>query len=72
MAMIKDIKISDEFITLGQLLKIEDLVSSGGETKFFLSQHKISVNGEKEDRRGRKLRAGDIIMIEEKQYRICR
>ena len=71
MAIIKEIKITGDYITLGQLLKIEDLVSSGGETKFFLSQHDIKVNGEKEDRRGRKLYAGDLIEIEDKRYKLC-
>ena len=64
------IKIDTEFITLGQLLKITDWISSGGEAKFAVKELKITVNGEKEDRRGRKLYPGDEICIEDKRYTI--
>ena len=55
-----DIKITGEYITLGQLLKMTDFIQSGGEAKSL----KINVNGEQENRRGRKLYAGDVIDIE--------
>ncbi|MBE6113604.1 MAG: S4 domain-containing protein YaaA [Erysipelotrichaceae bacterium] len=58
------IKVKDEFITLGQLLKVADFISSGGEAKFAVKELRIVVNGEKEDRRGRKLRPGDVVVIE--------
>lgn len=58
------IKVKDEFITLGQLLKVADFISSGGEAKFAVKELRIIVNGEKEDRRGRKLRPGDVVVIE--------
>ncbi|MFV8763018.1 S4 domain-containing protein YaaA [Oenococcus oeni X2L] len=59
------VQINTEFITLGQLLKIEDVVSSGGSAKFFLKENANSffVNGESENRRGRKLYAGDLVKI---------
>ena len=66
------IKIDTEFITLGQLLKMTDWISSGGEAKFAVKDLKITVNGEKEDRRGRKLYPGDQISIEDKRYTIER
>ena len=66
------IKIDTEFITLGQLLKMTDWNSSGGEAKFAVKELKITVNGEKEDRRGRKLYPGDQISIEDKRYTIER
>lgn len=59
----EEIKINDEFVTLGQLLKITDAISSGGMAKWFLHEHTVYVNGEMENRRGRKLRDGDIINI---------
>ena len=59
----EEIMIDSEFITLGQLLKMTDAISSGGMAKWFLQEHEVFVNGELEDRRGRKLRAGDAIMI---------
>ncbi len=64
------IKINEEFITLAQLLKLTDWVSSGGEAKLAVKELKIVVNGEKEDRRGRKLYPGDNIHIEDQKYEI--
>ena len=59
----KDIVIDTEFITLGQLLKVTDAISSGGMAKWFLSENDVYVNGEVDDRRGRKLRDKDIVNI---------
>ena len=41
-----DIKITGEYITLGQLLKMTDFIQSGGEAKFAVKSLKINVNGE--------------------------
>ena len=62
------IEIYTEYITLGQLLKIANIISSGGEAKYFLSQNFATINGEKDNRRGRKLYKGDIINILGKEY----
>lgn len=59
----KSIKINTEFVTLGQLLKMTDAISSGGLAKWFLEEHTVYVNGEVEQRRGKKLRDGDIVNI---------
>ena len=61
----KEIGIETEFITLGQLLKMTDTISSGGMAEWFLSEHEVFVNGELEDRRGRKLRPSDEVRIPE-------
>ena len=61
--MEKKISITTEYITLGQLLKLSDVISFGGEAKMFLSENEVLVNGESENRRGRKLRPGDAIEI---------
>lgn len=58
-----EIRIDTEFVTLGQLLKMTDAISSGGMAKWFLSEHEVFVNGEVEDRRGRKLRHQDTVSI---------
>ena len=50
-----EIKEDKEFITLGQLLKIEGLISTGGEAKLYLLNNTVLVDDIKEDRRGRKL-----------------
>ena len=65
------IEIRDEFITLGQLLKKADIVSNGGEVKFFLAENKVLVNGEDENRRGKKLYHGDTIEIADVIYKIA-
>ncbi|MFD2672218.1 S4 domain-containing protein YaaA [Marinicrinis sediminis] len=62
--MATDVHISDAYITLGQLLKKLDLVSTGGQVKFFLAETAIIVNGEAENRRGKKLWPGDQVHIE--------
>lgn len=65
------ITIKGEYLKLEQLLKIADLVSSGGEAKFFLINNKILVNNEEENRRGRKLYKGDVVKILGKTYELC-
>ena len=59
------VEINREFITLGQLLKFENIVESGGMVKNFLASYEVFVNEVQEDRRGRKLYSGDIVQIEE-------
>jgi ribosome-associated protein len=59
----ENLTIDTEFITLGQLLKMTDAISSGGMAKWFLDEHIVYVNGEAEQRRGKKLRHGDVIDI---------
>ena len=54
------IKIKDEYITLGQALKLASLVSSGIEAKIVIKDGKVKVNGEVDTRRGKKLRPGDV------------
>jgi len=61
--MNNQIKIDTEYITLGQFLKLADIIQSGGMAKWFLSEHEVFVNGEQDQRRGRKLRSGDKIEI---------
>lgn len=53
----------EEYITLGILLKIEKLISTGGEAKIFLAENTVLVNGEQDNRRGRKLYQDDKIQI---------
>lgn len=58
------IVIQTDTITLGQFLKLADLIDSGGMAKWFLSEHTVLVNGEPEQRRGRKLSEGDRIEVQ--------
>ncbi len=66
----KDIFINTEYIKLDQFLKLSDIISSGGEARSFIAESNIYVNDEKEDRRGRKLRDGYIIKVNNDLYRI--
>ena len=61
-------KITTEYITLQQFMKLSGIVSTGGEAKLRIKEMDIVVNGEKENRRGRKLYPGDKVKIEEKTY----
>ena len=50
-----EVFITSEFITLGQFLKFENLIESGGSVKFFLEEIPVFINNEQDNRRGRKL-----------------
>ena len=58
------VKIDTEYITLGQFLKMTDIIASGGEAKYAVKELEIYVNDVKEDRRGRKLYPNDKIEVE--------
>lgn len=67
----KEIHITTEYITLGQFLKFADIIHEGGEAKRFLAENEILVNGEAEARRGKKLRPGDEVSVNDSAYRIA-
>lgn len=52
-----------DFIELQQLLKACGLVDTGAEAKMMIAEGGILVNGDEESRRGRKLRAGDVVHL---------
>ena len=56
----KILAIKDEFIKLGQAMKLAGLVDSGVEAKEIIQNGEVSVNGEVDTRRGKKLYPGDI------------
>jgi len=64
------IVIHSDFITLGQFLKFADVIQSGGEAKSYLANHKIVINDVEDNRRGRKLRNGDIVLTENCEFEI--
>lgn len=61
--MVQHFHLRGDYITLGQLIKAIGRIHTGGEIKTFLATHEVQVNGERETRRGRKLRAGDLVTI---------
>ena len=54
----------EEYITLQSLLKITNVISTGGMAKMYLLENTVLVNGEPENRRGRKLYSGDKVVAE--------
>ena len=59
----RDVEVTGEYIALGELLKLAGVVDTGGEAKNLIGTLAVSVNGEAEGRRGRKLRPGDTVEI---------
>ncbi|HHT82136.1 MAG TPA: S4 domain-containing protein YaaA [Acholeplasmataceae bacterium] len=66
------IKIDTEYITLVQLLKLTDLINTGGEAKYFLLENKVYLNDVLEDRRGKKIYPGDKIKINNLRFVISK
>lgn len=62
--MLKEIKISTEFIKLDALLKFASLVGSGGEAKMLIQDGRVLVNGEVCTMRGKKIRSGDVVKLD--------
>lgn len=54
-------ELKDDYITLQQLLKACDVIASGGQIKSWLAENEVLVNSQPENRRGKKLRQGDVI-----------
>ena len=67
-----EITINTEYITLGQFLKLADIVQSGGEAKSFLAQNDVEIDGVSDNRRGRKLRGGEVVEVLGQTYEIKR
>jgi ribosome-associated protein len=63
-------QITTPFIKLDSFLKAENAVSSGGEAKVIISEGYISVNGEVEMRRGRKLYPGDRVVYGRRKFSV--
>lgn len=68
----KEIKLREEFIKLGQALKAADLVQDGVEAKFVIQDGMIEVNGEVDTRRGRKLYDGDQVSFDGELIKIIK
>ena len=66
------IREEDEFIKLGQALKKAGLVGSGVDAKMVIQDGLVSVNGEVEVQRGKKLHGGEIVSYDGEQVKIVR
>ncbi|AKP64532.1 hypothetical protein FC99_GL001144 [Levilactobacillus koreensis JCM 16448] len=61
--MKKEVFIDTPYITLGQMLKEESVISTGGQAKWYLRENTVNVNDEPDDRRGRKLYPDDTVDV---------
>lgn len=64
------ITIRDEFIKLGQALKVANLVESGVDAKFVIQDGLVKVNGSIETQRGKKLYNGDVVEFDGETFTI--
>jgi ribosome-associated protein len=60
---VRQVRLRDESIRLGQFLKLADLVDTGADAKGVLAAGLVRVNGEVESRRGRQLADGDVVEL---------
>lgn len=65
-----DVKITSEYITLGQFIKYVGIISNGAEAKMYLANNDAYINGELDTRRGRKIYSGDVVEVENKKYKV--
>ena len=66
-----EIKIKDEFIKLGQALKLAGLVDDGVQAKIVIQEGKVQVNGFTDTSRGKKVYVGDTITYQGKKIKVA-
>ncbi len=66
----RNVEINREPIDLYKLLKFEGLVSSGGEAKAVVDEGLVTVNGDIETRKRRKINSGDVVEFAGERFRI--
>ncbi|MBQ1310755.1 MAG: RNA-binding S4 domain-containing protein [Blautia sp.] len=65
-----EITIRDDFIKLGQALKLAGVVEDGGEAKAVIADGLVKVNNEVDTRRGRKVYRGDVITFRDREIKV--
>lgn len=68
----KEVRIRDDYIKLGQALKLAGLAGSGVEAKIVIQDGQVRVNGQVETQRGKKLVVGDQVEFEGNTFEIVR
>jgi ribosome-associated protein len=61
---------TEDFIKLDQFLKLVGAVDTGGQAKLLIQSDEVTVNGQEETRRGRKLIQGDLVVCLGKEYKV--
>ena len=59
---------NEPYITLQSRLQVGGVISTGGMAKIFLQENEVKVNGELENRRGRKLYTGDEVRLKDQMF----
>ena len=67
---VREIEISKESIELYKILKFENVVASGGEAKYVISEGQVIVNGKVETRKRKKIFSGDVVEFGEEKIRV--
>lgn len=65
------IHITTDYITLGQFLKLANIVSDGAMAKHLIADGLVLVNDEVDIRRGRKLYPNDVVSYDGETYLVC-
>lgn len=65
-----DFQIRGPYITLDAFVKATGHAQTGGHAKDLIKEGGVLVDGEREERRGRKLRGGELVKIGEAEYRL--
>jgi ribosome-associated protein len=68
--LMRKVEITKQPVELYKILKFEGLVSTGGEAKLLIADGQVTVNGEVETRRRRKIIDGDVIEFREERLQI--
>ncbi|SNS54581.1 ribosome-associated protein [Anaerovirgula multivorans] len=68
--MLREFKLEGEFIKLDQLLKITEVVDSGGHAKIIIISGEVKVNGDITTQRGKKIRIGDFVEVEDIKIKV--
>jgi len=67
-----EVTIRDDFIKLGQVLKLASVVQDGVEAKYVIKEGKVKVNGKVDLRRGRKIYPGDVVSFGDAEIIVTR
>ena len=65
-----DVKITSDYITLGQFIKFVGIISNGAEAKVYLASNDAYINNELDTRRGRKIYPGDVVRVNNQTYKV--
>jgi ribosome-associated protein len=67
---VDEVQVGEDGIRLGQLLKLANLVDTGGAAKEVLEAGDVTVNGRAESRRGAQLKRGDVVALHGQKVRL--